>query len=44
LLKNLWFSNLSDVKDKVAEIVRQLSEDIIHSLTSWEHILKALSL
>jgi transposase len=44
LLKNLWFSNLSDVKDKVAEIVRQLSEDIIHSLTGWEHILKALSL
>jgi transposase len=44
LLKNLWFSNLSDVKDKVAEIVRQLSEDIIHSLTGWEHILNALSL
>jgi transposase len=44
LLKNLWFSNLSDVKDKAAEIVRQLSEDIIHSLTGWEHIFKALSL
>lgn len=43
-LKNLWFTNLDDVKLKVANILNSLSENIIHSLTGWKYILDALSL
>jgi transposase len=43
-LKNLFFTNLDDVKDKVVNIVNSLSKDIIHSLTGWQYILDALSL
>lgn len=51
-LKNLFFTSLDAVKDKVAKILiaklfrrkHSLSEDIIHSLTGWQYILDALSL
>lgn len=40
----LFFTSLEDVKYQVAEILKSLSEDIIHSLTGWEYFLDALSL
>lgn len=43
-LKNLFFTSLDDVKDKVAFILNSLSEDIIQSLTGWQYILDSLSL
>lgn len=43
-LKNLFFTSLDDVKDKVAFILNSLSRDIVHSLTGWQYILDALSL
>lgn len=43
-LKNLFFTSLDDVKDKVAFILNSLSKDIVHSLTGWQYILDALSL
>jgi len=43
-LKNIFFTSLDDVKDKVAKIIHSLSEEIIHSLTGWQYILDALSL
>lgn len=43
-IKNLFFTSLDDVKDKVAKILNSLAEDIIHSLTGWQYILDALSL
>jgi transposase len=43
-LKNLFFTNIDDVKYKVANILNSLSEDIIYSLTGWQYILDALSL
>lgn len=43
-LKNLFFTSLDDVKDKVAKVLNSLSSNIIHSLTGWKYILDALSL
>lgn len=43
-LKNIHFANLDDVKDKVAKLLNNLSHDIIHSLTGWDYIVRALSL
>lgn len=35
-LRSLWFTDLDDVKDKVARILNSLSKDIIVSLAGWE--------
>ncbi len=43
-LKNVFFTSLDDVKCKVSNILNDLSEDIIHSLTAWQYVLDALSL
>lgn len=43
-LKNLWFVSLIDLKEKAASLLTNLSTEIISSLTSWQHITKALSL
>ena len=43
-LKNLFFTSLEDIKERVANILNSLSEDLIHSLTGWQYILDALSL
>ena len=43
-LKNLFFTNLDSLKQKVAKILNSLSDEVIQSLTYWSHITKALSL
>ncbi len=43
-IKNLWFSSLIDLKEKVASLLSNLSNEVIVSLTSWQHIVEALSL
>lgn len=43
-LKNLWIASLDELKEKVASLLSTLSNEVIHSLTSWQHIVKALSL
>jgi transposase len=43
-LRSLLFTNLEDLKNKVAEILKSLSTEIVNSLASWEHIVHALSL
>lgn len=42
-LKNIWFKNLDDVKNKVANILNNLQEDFILSLAGWDYIVNALS-
>lgn len=37
------FSNLDEIKNQVADILRSLSQEVIASLTGWEYILQALS-
>lgn len=37
------FSNLDQLKNQVADILRSLSQKVIASLTGWEYILQALS-
>jgi transposase len=43
-LKNIWFNNLDDVKNKVANILNNLQQDFILSLAGWDYIVNALSL
>lgn len=43
-LRSLWFTDLDDVKDKVARILNSLSTDIIVSLAGWKCFTNALSL
>ena len=43
-LRSLIFIDLEDLKNKVANILNSLSEEIIRSLAGWEYILEALSL
>jgi transposase len=43
-LRSLLFTNLEDLKNEVAEILKSLSTEIVNSLASWEHIVHALSL
>lgn len=43
-LRSLWFINLDDVKEKVAQILNSLRQDIIISLAGWDCFQSALSL
>ena len=43
-LRSLWFDNLNDVKEKVAQILKDLTEEIIVSLAGWDYFQDALSL
>ncbi len=38
------FASLEELKDKVGDILKSVSENVLHSLTGWDYILKALSL
>ncbi|NJO98981.1 MAG: hypothetical protein HC764_25775 [Pleurocapsa sp. CRU_1_2] len=42
--RSLWFINLDDVKEKVAQILNSLEQDIIISLAGWYCFSNALSL
>jgi transposase len=44
LIKNFWFIDLEEVKQKVGCLLNNLSQDIVRSLTGWQYILDALSL
>ena len=43
-IKTLQFNSLEDLRNQVADCLNNLSKNIIHSLTGWQHILDALSL
>ena len=43
-LRSLWFINLDDVKEKVANILKSLDREVIVSLASWKCFINALSL
>lgn len=43
-LRPFWFTNLDDVKEKVAHLLNSLTKDIIVSLAGWDCFTKALSL
>lgn len=41
---NFWFTDLEEVKEKVAIVLNDISSDVIRSLTGWKYVLEALSL
>ena len=43
-LRSLLFINLDDVKEKVAQVLKNLRQDIIISLAGWDCFQSALSL
>ncbi|MDJ0717095.1 MAG: IS630 family transposase [Prochloraceae cyanobacterium] len=43
-LRSTLFIDLEELKEKTANILNSLSQEIIQSLTSWDHILDALSI
>jgi len=43
-LRSLFFINLDDVKEKVAQVLKNLRQDIIISLAGWDCFQRALSL
>lgn len=43
-LRSLLFINLDDVKEKVAQVLNSLRQDIIISLAGWDCFQNALSL
>jgi transposase len=43
-LRSLWFINLDDAEEKVAQILNSLRQDIIISLAGWDCFQSALSL
>ena len=43
-LRSLWFINLDDVKEKVANILKSLDLEVVTSLANWKCFTDALSL
>ncbi|PSO73225.1 MAG: hypothetical protein BRC37_09995 [Cyanobacteria bacterium QH_3_48_40] len=43
-IKTLWFNELEELRNKVANHLNHLSKNVIRSLTGWQHITDALSL
>ena len=43
-LRSLWFDDLNDVKEKVAQILSNLTDEVIISLAGWDYFREALSL
>jgi hypothetical protein len=43
-LRSLWFINLDDVKEKVANILKSLDREVVVSLAKWKCFTDALSL
>lgn len=42
--RSLWFINLDDVKEKVANILKSLDREVVISLAKWKCFTDALSL
>jgi transposase len=43
-LKNLSFLHLDELRERVANLLDQFSEEVIYSLTGWNYLTEALSL
>ncbi|VEP15245.1 hypothetical protein H1P_320016 [Hyella patelloides LEGE 07179] len=43
-MRSLWFINLDDVREKVANTLNSLEQEVIISLANWKFLADALSL